>query len=248
MVQENMLRESPGDYRQSPQTCEPKPPAGDDCQRWARSTHARIKDWLPRDRSTPILDLGCGEGYFLHLMDELGYTDVSGVDLNPARVRLAQRLAPRARVCAGDARGVLADNPGRFGLITAFDVLEHVPKQEILPLLDLAAKALSRGGRVIIQTPNGESPWMGTVGYGDFTHECFFTPASLAQLLNGAGLTGFAVRECGPLGLGVKSFVRLLLWQFLRAAMLSWNLVETGMAGSGICTRVFLATALKPSS
>jgi SAM-dependent methyltransferase len=143
---------------------------------------------------------------------------------------------------------MLADNPGHFGLITAFDFLEHFPKAEILPLLTLIAEALRGGARVIFQTPNGESPWVGTVGYGDFTHEWFFTPGSLAQLLKKAGLTAFIARECGPQVHGVKSFARLLFWQILKTVMLFWNLVETGMAGSGIFTRVFLATAVKPIS
>ncbi len=242
-----MLKQLHRDYRRLLyQTYEPEPLTRKDYQRWAQSTYARIKDWLPRDRSTPILDLGCGMGYFLFLLEDLGYTNITGTDLSQARVQAARQMAPRSRVCAGDAREILADNPGRFGLIAAFDFLEHFPKEDILPLLDIIAKALRRGGRVIFQTPNGESPWVGTVGYGDFTHEWFFTPGSLAQVLETAGLTGVAARECGPRAHGVKSLVRLLLWQILKASMLSWNLVETGMAGSGILTRVFLATAVKP--
>jgi hypothetical protein len=166
--------------------------------------------------------------------------------LAPARVQMAKRMAPGARVLEGDLRGVLADNPRRFGLITGFDVLEHFPKEDLLPLLTLVAGAPKGGGRAIFQTPNGESPWVGAVGYGDFTHGWFFTPESLAQLLKKAGLTNFAARECGPQARGVKSLARLLFWQILKAGLLFLNLVKTGMAGSGIFTRVFLATARKP--
>jgi len=55
------------------------------------------------------------------------------------------------------------------------------------------------------------------------------------------------VREAGPiLQPRVASSARWLLWKFLRIALFAWNLIETGSLGSGVFTRVFLASALKP--
>lgn len=216
-----------------------------DYQTWARAIHTRVKGWLPQDLHTPILDLGCGAGQFLYLLHHLGYTDITGVDLSPARVREARRVAPQARVMEGDLVEVLSDNPGHFELISGFDVLEHFSKAEIFPVLALVAEALRDGGRVIFQVPNGESPWGGAVGYGDFTHEWWFTPGSLTVLLEQVGLKDIATQECGPIITGWKSALRFVLWQFLRAGLLFYNLVETGRPGSGILTRVFLATAVK---
>ena len=226
------------DYK--PQTLSEK-----DYRIWARATQARLRDWLPQDLHTPILDLGCGAGQFLYLLHHLSYTDITGVDLSPARVREARRAAPRARVIEGDLLEVLSGNQGHFGLITGFDVLEHFSKAEIFPLLSLVTEALRDGGRVIFQVPNGENPWGVAVGFGDFTHEWLFTPGSLTVLLEQVGLKDIATRECGPLITGWKSALRFVLWQFLRTGLLFYNLVETGRPGSGIFTRVFLAAAVK---
>ncbi|HEX8903551.1 MAG TPA: class I SAM-dependent methyltransferase, partial [Longimicrobiaceae bacterium] len=108
----------------------------------AAALRARVGEWLPADRSAPVLDIGCGSGYFLHLLDELGYTDVTGVDVSPEQVEIARKNCPRATVLLGDARELLKANPGRFQLITGFDFVEHFGKDELFPLLDVVVAAL----------------------------------------------------------------------------------------------------------
>ncbi len=216
-----------------------------DYRRWALAAQSRINGWLPADHNMPVLDMGCGSGNFLFLLEQLGYTDVTGVDLSPEQVALAQKWCPRATVIQGDARETLAQNPGHFGLIAGFDIVEHLNKAELLPLFSSMAQALRPGGRVILQTPNAESPWMGAVAYGDFTHEWFFTPQSLADMLRLVGLTHFEARPSVPYVHGVKSLVRAALWRMINASLTVWNLAETGNQGSGIYTRVFVATAVK---
>jgi SAM-dependent methyltransferase len=217
-----------------------------DFQDWAAVCTARVLDWLPADRQTPVLDMGCGPGYFLYLLDRLGYTDLTGVDLSLSQIAIARRWCPRAKIVQGDAREVLARNSGRFGLIAGFDFIEHFSKDEVLPLLNLVVQALRTGGCLILQTPNAESRWVGGTAYGDFTHEWFFTPSSLGAILSEAGLVGFAARPCRPYVHGLKSFARAFLWNFLDLSMTLVNLIEIGRRGSGINTRVFLATAMKP--
>jgi SAM-dependent methyltransferase len=209
---------------------------------------ARVARWLPEDRDAPILDIGCGPGIFLALLDSLGYTRVTGVDLSGEQVALARAACPRATVLQGDAREVMARNPGHFALITGFDIVEHFGKDELFPLLETIHAALRPGGRVLLQTPNAASPWGLALRYGDLTHETCFDPRSLGHALRMSGFGEIEARECGPWVHGLKSLVRVALWQAMRAGMAAWNLVETGSTGGGVYTRVFTAAARKPAA
>jgi SAM-dependent methyltransferase len=213
---------------------------------WADAARWHIRGWLPGDKSIPVLDLGCGAGYFIWMARECGYTNLTGVDISPDQVLLAKQACPEARIIQGDAKDVLSQSPSRYGLITGFDFIEHLQKDELLFLLELVCKALYPGGCVIFQTPNAESPWVANVRYGDFTHEFAVTPQGLNSILSFTGMIDYKARECGPYPHGVISFSRYLLWQVLSSSVALWNLVETGSKGSGVYTRVFVATAHKP--
>ncbi len=202
-----------------------------------------LRNWLPEDHSATITDLGCGTGDVLAALETFGYTSLAGVDRSGEQVRLARQIAPQVE--EGDLFEYLAERNAELDLITGFDVIEHLDKNEVLPFLDACHRALRVGGRLILQTPNGESPWSSAVRYGDFTHEVCFTPDSLEWLLRLSGFTETEAREAGPRPMGLLSFGRVLLWRLIRLGLRLWNLAETGGAGSGIYTRVFLISAVK---
>lgn len=209
--------------------------------RWGSAYDAYLAGWLPESRDAAIADVACGPGWLLRFFARRGYRDVSGVDVSPEQVALALRHVSDVEV--GDLLAWLRGHPERFDLLTGFDIIEHLTKNEVLDFLDACHGALRPGGRLVLQTPNGESPFGGAVRYGDFTHETCFTPPLLGQLLV---LTGFAepeYREARPVVRGVTSLVRSVLWRCLRQLLRLWNLAETGSAGSGILTRVFLVSA-----
>lgn len=222
-------------------------PTADDYRRWEEDLERRIGRWLPNGNGVAILELGCGPGAFLSLANRRGHTDVTGLDLSPEQVRLAQARCPGATVLQQSLHAFLSGASQRFDLIVALDVFEHLSKDELLEALSLSAQALKPGGRLIVQMPNGDSPWLGPVALGDLTHEVMVTPALLGRLLTGYGFTDFEASECGPMVHGVKSAVRFALWRAIRVGLDAWNMSETGERGSGIYTRVFTATAVRPA-
>lgn len=215
-------------------------------ERWGRTYHRYLTPYLPRDRSAAILDAGCGAGMLLHLLSGLGYQSLTGVDISAEQVALARQVVPD--VSEGNALKHLRSYGQHYDLIFALDVLEHLYKDEILEFLDACFAALRPGGRIVLQTPNADSPWVSTVRYGDFTHELAFNRKSLAALLRRAGFTGVEAKELGPIARGhsVASSIRAVAWQAIRGGMMLWNLVETGHSGSGILTRNFLMTGRRP--
>jgi cyclopropane fatty-acyl-phospholipid synthase-like methyltransferase len=74
-----------------------------------------------------------------------------------------------------------------YDVIFARDVIEHFTKDEILEVLTLIFSSLKDRGVFILQCLNAESPFMGRILYGDFTHEMTFTRNNLHQILTTTG-------------------------------------------------------------
>jgi len=212
---------------------------------WASAAEHYIRGWLPESKRSRVLDLGCGAGYFLKMLHAKGYSDLTGIDLSQGQIALAKEAVPGAKLVCGNCREFLSAETGKYALITGFDFLEHLTKDELLEMLKLINKALVPGGRVIFQTPNPDSPFGMKVRYGDFTHESAVSPGSLHSILKIAGLGEYEVRECGPYPHGVVSFVRYVLWRIAHYCFVIFNLIETGNSGGGVWTRVFVAAARK---
>lgn len=197
--------------------------------------------WLPQQLGACCVDIACGAGEMLYALKAAGYSNIEGIDISPEQVAQARTVC--ASVGEGDAIAFLRARPRHYDLITALNVIEHFGKDEVFELLEVIHAALRPGGRLILQTPNAESPWGLTMRYGDLTHEICYSPRSLAQLLLVFGFEQYAARECCPHVHGPASFFRWVAWRCLAAGCLLWNLVEMGDAGERIYTRVFVASA-----
>jgi 2-polyprenyl-3-methyl-5-hydroxy-6-metoxy-1,4-benzoquinol methylase len=215
------------------------------CDRQRRIFRAYFRRFLPERRSGKILDIGCGFGAFLYFVQKEGYSDVHGVDISPEQVEAARRLGMRNVYCE-DLAMFLKRHTEEFDCITAFDVVEHFPKQEVLPLLDDIYGALQPGGTFLLQAPNGASPFCGAIRYSDFTHSVAFTKESIAQILAETGFIDVQVYPTGPVVHGVMSAGRWALWQVFCFLLQLYLLAETGLFRGHILTQNLIAVARKP--
>ena len=214
--------------------------------RWAPCLDYYLRGWLPGRRDGRIVDLGCGDGRLLYLLSKRGYGHLTGVDVSESQTRVARQVAHP--VLTMDAVEWLSRCAEPLDLLLAIDLIEHLTKSEALEFIALCASRLRPGGRLILQTPNAASPFVGAVRHGDITHEQCFTPSLLTALLEREGLTRVETREACPVPwtYSFPSTVRYGCWRIVRGAFALLNLVETGSAGGGVLTRVFLASAVKP--
>jgi cyclopropane fatty-acyl-phospholipid synthase-like methyltransferase len=202
-----------------------------------------LKGWLPVDKNIRILEVGCGNGLFLSFLKSKGYLNLTGVDISSQQVKIAKQMVDN--IVEDDAVNYMLNSKEKFDLIIGLDIIEHINKEKTFDFLDAACKSLTENGRLILQTPNAESPWSGQCMYGDFTHEVFFTPSLLKKLLNRTGFENVEFRETGPVVHGLFSFVRKLIWKVYWCFLAIWNLAEKGDIGSGVYTRVFTISATK---
>jgi SAM-dependent methyltransferase len=96
--------------------------------------------------TTPVLEVGCGDGLLLDLLEERGFPDRVGID--PGRAAAASE---RSDVVHGFFP---QDLPGerRYGLIVLRHVLEHI--ESPVPFLTALAERLLPGGEVWIEVPD----------------------------------------------------------------------------------------------
>jgi len=214
-----------------------------DCRVWGDYFRAL----LPTDKHARLLDLGCGYGSFLYFLRKEGYANVLGVDASPEQIAMAQTLAIPGAV-RGDCREFLENRAEGYDCITAFDLLEHLTKDETLALLRAAHQALAPGGLLLLKTPNADGPFGAKVLYSDFTHEQAFTPRSIAQVLSATGFEQIEVLPEGPRVHGLVSTARWAAWQVLRAALVFYLGAETGRVRGHVLTQNLIATARKPGS
>jgi 2-polyprenyl-3-methyl-5-hydroxy-6-metoxy-1,4-benzoquinol methylase len=197
----------------------------------------RLGPWLPTDSSMPSLDLACGCGELLYALERAGFRDTTGVDLCAEELEQAQKFT-HARLEEADILDFLRRQPDQaYGFITAFNILEHMPKEYLCNVLTESRRVLRPGGTLVAMVPNAMSPFGSLTRHWDFTHEWAFTPNNFRQL---AALSGFSdrvdFRECGPIAHGPTSTVRYALWQLLRTAIRAWLLVEIATARGGVYT------------
>lgn len=126
-----------------------------------------------------VVDVGCGTGAFTGwLGDRLGAA-VTVVDHDPAVLAVAAEVA-RA---AATARDLAAVPPAP--LVTAMEVLEHVPRVDQPDFCAALVGAVSPGGVLVVSTPDESRYPGGWSGYAP--HVGCVTAGELATLLLDAG-------------------------------------------------------------
>jgi 2-polyprenyl-3-methyl-5-hydroxy-6-metoxy-1,4-benzoquinol methylase len=137
---------------------------------------------VPRDKKTSFLDIGCGTGQFLYYLAKKGYRDFLGIDVSRQQIDYCKKNISENVHCV-DAFEFLNDKVGSYDVITAHDVLEHIPKHNSVHFVQLIHSALKSKGMSIMRMPNMSNPFSLDSRYNDFTHEIGVTEKSLYQLL-----------------------------------------------------------------
>lgn len=198
---------------------------------------------LPPPVAGPVVDIGCGRGELVRLLQADGF-DAEGIDISPEQAELA-RAAGIARVRQGDFRTILAAHPAHYAAIMATDLLEHLTKPEVLQTFDDVAAALAPGGVFVGRVPNAVSPLGGHIQAGDFTHQTSFTARSIRQLAATAGFDSVLARSSPPVAHGLASAARVLVWQVVSACYRIALAAETGMLRGHIVTQNLTFAARK---
>lgn len=142
------------------------------------------------------LDVGCGAGLLCEPLARLG-ADVTGVDAASENIAAARDHAAGSGLAIAYHAGDLATlDLGRFDLVCAMEVIEHVADKPAF--IAALAASLAPGGLMLLSAPNRTAKSrlllveaaerLGMVPRGTHHWEDFPTPDELCDLLAGAGL------------------------------------------------------------
>ena len=123
---------------------------------WFRGRRAVIESLLERagdPKPARVLDAGCGTGRNLELYRRLG--DAEGVDPSPTAVEFCRRRGLDS-VRVGDAQRLPFED-GRFGLVAATDVIEHIP-DDARALTEMR-RVTAPGGALVATVPAYRWMW-----------------------------------------------------------------------------------------
>lgn len=199
--------------------------------------------FLPADKKSKILDIGCGDGGFVYWLGEFGFANVEGIDISAEQLEKARQLGVK-NVKQADAIGFLKSKEKVYDVVFARDFLEHLTKAEILNVIENVRQSLKENGVFVIQTVNAENLLWGRLRYGDFTHELAFTSQSIEQVLRAVGFSEINIFPQRPVIHGLKSFIRYFLWYIFELLLKLYLLVENGIS-KGILTSDLIVRAKK---
>ena len=149
---------------------------------------------LLKSRDLKVLDIGCGMGFALLALREMGFIDLQGVEQDEGQA--ASCRSKHLDVTLTDNTiAFLEQRTGNYDLIISLDVLEHLPVGIQIEFVRSISRALRPEGQFICTVPNANSSLASRWRYIDWTHTTSFTEHSLDFLLTNGGLTD--IKICG---------------------------------------------------
>ncbi|MGB9762806.1 MAG: class I SAM-dependent methyltransferase [Minisyncoccia bacterium] len=182
---------------------------------------------LPSDKDAKILDFGCGFGQTLKELMKLGYKNVIGCDVDKNALEIARQHGLNVENCS-DLDSFSRKYQDYFDFIIMSHVLEHFPKDRIVPALK-SIRAMLKSGVLFIMVPNAQSNTGAYWAYEDFTHFTLFTSGSIYYVLKMAGFDEieFVDIECLEGIPFIKRMIKKFLLRLYKFNIHFWNRVTS---------------------
>lgn len=149
-------------------------------------------DPLNLKKDAHILDLGCGPGYFLDMMKEREFTNVTGVTLSPGDIKICESKGHRVKPYD---LSFLPQKDGYYDESVDFIFLRHALEHSPYPIFSLMEynRILTQGGKIYIEVP---APDCDRKHETNLNHYSIFGATQLAALID---RTGFAINAFNTL-------------------------------------------------
>ena len=169
-------------------------------------------EWIERrcaQIAGAVAHLGCADSPYTAELLEAGLllharlvrvARVTGIDVDERGLELLRRALPGERFVRMDVtEEIPGEERGRYGLVIAGEVLEHVPDAD--SFLRGCAALLAPGGRLCVTVPNACCPKIGLRALAGREsvhpdHRVYYGPRTLERTLRGAGFELESIASC----------------------------------------------------
>jgi O-antigen chain-terminating methyltransferase len=137
-----------------------------------------IKAALKATDQALVLDMGCGRGEWLELLQEHNIS-AEGVDLNCIMIKECEERGLKAT--EADILDYLRlFKNSSVSAVTGFHIIEHLPFKVLIALFDECLRVLKPGGVIVFETPNPENLLVGACNfYTDPSHHNPLVPETM---------------------------------------------------------------------
>ncbi len=164
------------------------PPTKANYEKKSRGYEKRFGPIISETIGQSCLVMGCATGMLCYYLREKKGCQVVGIDTNAKLLEIA-RENTHAEFVLGDATEYAATCERRFDIVFLINLLEHIPRVKVIPLLRDLREILTDTGCIVIRTPNLNNLLGAAHFCNDFTHRNPLNEASLVQVAREAGLT-----------------------------------------------------------
>lgn len=180
-----------------------------------------FQKYLPQNKSARVLDAGCGIGTYLKALRNLGYTNITGFDIDESCVLESKNANLNVK------RMDLSKEKTKkkYACIISFDVIEHLTVEQQKSYIMNCLNMLEEGGNFIIRTPNMNNPFALHIRYIDITHKTGFTDESMKQLLDEIEIDKYKIKFFDIYTIKDPSWIRFFLKLFAKIFMKLFDLV-----------------------
>jgi SAM-dependent methyltransferase len=112
---------------------------------------------IRKGKPGPILDIGCGLGFFLECCQKFGVPCV-GLEGSAYAVQAAKEREPALDIRQHDLEDSFPFKDGTFSIVMCNQVIEHLPKKTAQHALSESYRVLSNGGNLFVYSPSIANP------------------------------------------------------------------------------------------
>ena len=170
-----------------------------------------IQRTIPLPKSAHILEVGCGTGHNLQMLEKFGTVD--GIEIDDAARAVAEKRLGR-RISSSPLPELKGIERGSYDLVAALDVVEHIDDDKAT--IAALAACIKPGGKLLVTVPAHQ--WMWSAHDELNHHKRRYSKSALRALI-----------EQSPLKLDKLGYFNSLLFPFAVGARLAAK--ATGRGG-----------------